>query len=65
MIPWLASGFVVVLVYYGMAAIVSGAIPSSQKHALDLSLATLYQQQLLVYILIFFGRRVLNLVFAN
>lgn len=55
LIPWLASGFVVVLVYYGMAAIVSGAIPSSQKHALDLSLVTLYQQQLLVYILIFCG----------
>ena len=31
LIPWLASGFVVVLVYYGMAAIVSGAIPSSQN----------------------------------
>lgn len=53
--PWLASSLVIISTYYGIAMLVSGTLPSSQRYALDLSLATLYQQQLLVYILLFCG----------
>lgn len=52
---WFTSGVSIVLLYYGIAAIISGSLPSGQKHALAIALATLYQQQLLVYILIFCG----------
>lgn len=52
-LPWLGSSVLISVIYYGISAIISETI--SNEHAIDIALATLYQQAIVVYLLIFCG----------